>query len=53
MPRQPMIQRSYRVPADLYLAASTKADAQDDNISKIIREALQRYVKQRPKTALR
>lgn len=42
-----MVMRSLRVPADLWEAAKAKADERQENISDVIREALERYVKRR------
>lgn len=42
-----MIMRSLRVPADLWEAAKAKADERQENISDVIREALERYVKKK------
>jgi hypothetical protein len=40
-----MVMRSIRVPLALWNAARAKADEREENISDVIREALQRYVK--------
>lgn len=40
-----MIMRSLRVPEALWTAAKAKADERQENISDVIREALERYVK--------
>lgn len=40
-----MIMRSLRVPEALWEAAKTKADERQENISDVIREALERYVR--------
>jgi hypothetical protein len=42
-----MVMRSFRVPAKLWEAAKTAADEREENISDVIREALERYVKRR------
>lgn len=42
-----MIMRSLRVPEPLWLAAKAKADERGENISDVIREALERYVKKK------
>ena len=42
-----MVMRSLRVPADLWEAAKAKADERQENISDVIREALERYVKRK------
>lgn len=38
------VMRSVRVPLKLWEAAKAKADQRDENISDVIRDALQRYV---------
>jgi len=40
-----MVMRSLRVPAKLWEAAKTKADEREENISDVIRDALERYVR--------
>lgn len=40
-----MVMRSIRVPLALWTAARAKADERDENISDVIRAALERYVK--------
>lgn len=42
-----MVMRSLRVPEKLWEAAKAKADEREENISDVIREALERYVKRR------
>lgn len=42
-----MVMRSLRVPEALWEAAKAKADERQENISDVIREALERYVKRR------
>lgn len=42
-----MVMRSVRVPAKLWDEARAKADEREENISDVIREALQRYVNRR------
>lgn len=42
-----MVMRSIRVPLALWTAARAKADERGENISDVIREALERYVKRR------
>lgn len=42
-----MVMRSIRVPLALWNAAKAKADEREENISDVIREALQRYVNRR------
>ena len=44
-PRDPMQIRSVRVPEALWLAALEQADERNENLSEIIRRALERYVK--------
>ena len=44
-PRQPMPLRSVRVSDAVWLAAVAKADERNENLSEIIRRALERYVK--------
>ena len=45
MAKPPMVQKTYRVPKSLYEAAMEKAEEREENLSDIIREALERYVK--------
>lgn len=40
-----MVMRSLRVPEQLWADAKAKADERQENISDVIREALERYVK--------
>lgn len=47
MTRPPMVMRSIRVPLALWTAAKTKADERDENLSDVIRAALERYVKRK------
>lgn len=42
-----MVMRSIRVRLELWEAAKAKADERQENISDVIREALERYVKRR------
>ena len=42
-----MVMRSLRVPLALWTAAKDKADERGENISDVVREALQRYVNRR------
>lgn len=42
-----MVMRSLRVPEKLWEAAKAKADQREENISDVIREALERYVKRK------
>lgn len=45
--KPPMVMRSHRYPAALYEAAKAKADERGENLSDVLREALERYVKRR------
>lgn len=45
MAKPPMIQKTYRVPVTLYEAAMTKAEEQQENLSDVIRAALEDYVR--------
>jgi hypothetical protein len=45
VPKPNMVMRSIRVPLALWEAAKTKASERDENISDVVREALERYVK--------
>lgn len=47
MSKPPMVMRSHRFPKALYDAAKAKADERHENISDVLREALERYVKRR------
>lgn len=42
-----MVMRSLRVPEALWNAAKTKADERQENLSDVIREALERYVRRK------
>ena len=44
-PWEPMPLRSFRVSNAVWLAAQAKADERNENLSEIIRKALERYVK--------
>ena len=44
-PRPAMTMRSFRIPNEVWLAAVAKADERNENLSEIIRQALERYVK--------
>jgi hypothetical protein len=44
-----MVMRSHRFPKKLYEAAKAVADEREENISDVIREALERYVKRHGK----
>lgn len=48
VPKSKMVIRSLRVPLKLWDAAKDKADERDENISDVIREALERYVRSKP-----
>lgn len=43
--KPPMVMRSIRVPEKLWEAAKNIADEHDENISDVVREALERYIK--------
>lgn len=46
MPNKPaMVMRSVRVPLKLWTAAMEKAAEREENLSDVIREALERYVR--------
>jgi hypothetical protein len=45
VPKRKMVIRSLRVPLKLWDDAKARADERDENISDVIREALERYVK--------
>ena len=45
--KPPMVMRSIRVPAKLWEAAMAKAEEREENLSDVIREALERYAKRR------
>lgn len=47
MAKPNMVMRSIRVPLALWTAAREKADEREENISDVIREALERYVKRK------
>jgi hypothetical protein len=47
VPKPVMVIRSLRVQLKLWEAAKAKADERDENISDVIREALERYVKRK------
>lgn len=44
MAKPPMTQKTYRVPVALYEAAMAKAERDQENLSDIIRAALEKYV---------
>lgn len=43
--KPPMVMRSHRYPKALYEAAMAKADEREENLSDVLREALERYVR--------
>lgn len=45
MAKPAMVQKTYRVPRELYEAAMKKAEERQENIADVIRAALERYVK--------
>lgn len=45
MAKPAMIQKTYRVPKKLYAAALAKAEEREENLSDVIRAALEAYVK--------
>jgi hypothetical protein len=45
--KPPMVMRSIRVPLRLWNEAKAKADEREENISDVIREALERYIKRK------
>lgn len=47
MPKPAMVMRSHRYPKALYEAAMAKAEERQENISDVLREALERYVKRK------
>lgn len=47
MSKPPMVMRSIRVPMKLWEAAKAKADERQENISDVLREALERYLRQK------
>lgn len=47
MTKPPMVMRSHRYPAKLYEAAMAKADERGENISDVLRDALERYVRRK------
>lgn len=47
MAKPSMVMRSVRVPLALWEAAKVKADERQENISDVIREALERYVRRK------
>lgn len=49
VPKPNMVMRSLRVPLGLWNDARKVADENDENISDVVREALERYVKRKGK----
>lgn len=47
MTKPKMVMRSLRVPATLWEAAKAKADERQENLSDVLREALERYVRRK------
>lgn len=47
MAKPPMVMRSIRVPLRLWNEAKAKADEREENISDVVREALERYVRRK------
>jgi hypothetical protein len=45
--KPPMVMRSVRVPLRLWTEAKAKADEREENISDVLREALERYVRRK------
>ena len=45
MAKPKMVMRSLRVPESLWEAAKAKADEREENISDVLREALEKYIK--------
>jgi hypothetical protein len=45
MAKPPMVQKTYRVPVALYEAAMAKCEVEQMNLSDVIREALEDFVK--------
>lgn len=43
MAKPPMTQKTYRVPVTLYEAAMKRAEEREENLSDIIRAALEKY----------
>lgn len=46
--KPPMVMRSVRVPLKLWEKAKRKADEREENISDVVRAALERYTKDEP-----
>lgn len=47
MPKPPMVMRSIRVPRLLWEEAKAKADEREENLSDVLREALERYARRK------
>lgn len=48
VPNQPKTpQRTVRIPDDIWNAAKAKADEREENLSEVIRKALDRYAKRK------
>lgn len=47
MSKPAMIQKTYRIPAELYAAVMKKAEERQENVSDVIRKALERYAARR------
>jgi hypothetical protein len=45
--KPPMVMRSHRYPKKLYEAALAKCEEREEDISDVLREALERYVRRR------
>jgi hypothetical protein len=45
MPKPPMVMRSIRVPLRLWEQAKTKADREEKDLSQVVRELLEEYVR--------
>lgn len=50
MAKPPMRNRAFRVSDELWDAAQAKADQQQENVSDVLRDALERYVRSKPKS---
>jgi hypothetical protein len=52
VPNQPKTPiRGFRIPDELYLAAKAKAEARGEDMSTVVRAALERYVKRKDRTS--
>ncbi len=47
MPKQPMVFRGFRVPEPRSEDAKAKADERGENVSDVLRDALERYVRRK------